>query len=319
MKMGQKNKPGWKETAAAAAAIVLSFFLCVSVFAASQTDVCTVTVSLPDDALFADLQPKDVAVDYYRVAGAESTETGGYSFAQWDSAFADEKSMWEEMAAKADTTPLTAEDVNRLTQLLTAKVLSENTVSPCVLPSGKSAGLPGEATEIEPGLYLIIPHGNGLPASRYVVKTGEEYTMIAEGKEKTYHFAPILAAVPMQEEQSDLGSVNISSGTIGISSPASISNEESRGAWNHQVAIIMKAAVETEAPPPDDGGKTGPPDEDKKVTPAPPHTPAVPIDTGDGGDVISILWITAVSGLLLILCAAHFIRSRRAGEKAEKE
>ena len=242
------------------AALVLAAALTAALaqpgFANELSDIwgsSSVTVTVPEDEAFADIEKANVILDFYQIAAAEPLASGYDSFEfVWDEDYAEQKAEWKEIVdkAQAEGKDVTAADIDGLTQALAFSILSDvpeyKSGAAGTLPTPDfTAELDTPVEEIEEGLYLIVPHGSDLTDYK-IVTDSNVISTVARGQGKDYHFAPILVSVPQREEVTvyeDEGKVEDNEEwTYSMF----LGNTGNTGDWTGEISLNLKAgAVDT--------------------------------------------------------------------------
>ena len=181
----------------------------VSQLPAIGAGTCYITVNMPGtgsdssaaatDDFSTDLAKTDITVDYYQVASASNKTGNGYEFT-WDEAYKNEEAQWNDIlkTAGSEGRTVNADEVESMTQALAKTALAgvteygqKATDAKAIEPDDTSK--PGEIASVQPGLYLVVPHGD---LEDFKVMQNNEIATIARGTGRIFEFAPILLSVP---------------------------------------------------------------------------------------------------------------------------
>ena len=250
MKGRQMNKRKLKGRMAASLvmAFLMTWFMVLSCLAASdveaepEADTFTITVNAPTGESYEELAKTNVALDFYKIASAEKKDGGFFVFGDWDSAFSDVQKMWEDMvAATEDGNYPTAEEISSVTQALAKVVLDEKAAQK--YDTGETQVILGQTVSVEPGFYMVVPHGADLTEEEYVIDSNGIFTTIAKGETETWHFSPMLVTVPVRGE-SEAGTVSIPSDLTEIETPEGVVDTLEGDEWTYDVSVVAKVGID---------------------------------------------------------------------------
>ena len=202
--MRMKNRTGVRRTLM----ILLSLCMVISgmglsVFASEEIKEVTLTVSPPDpfesEEAQADFEEAEVVTDLYLIAGAsKNAQYDTYDLAllkPYDSLVIGEK--------------MTNEDWNVVAQQAAGIARDQGTPIASAQEVGTKIAVGDSGDSLQPGLYLVIPHGKNL--EEYWGETEEgEIISKAESTVYEYDFSPLLIHLPAKTDLNEDGEVKTS-------------------------------------------------------------------------------------------------------------
>ena len=191
-------------------ALSAAFMGTVVANAEGEPNTLTVVSTNSTDARFVeDVKKADVVVDVYRVADAVKDGTyDTYNYVNWDKAFADLQTRFDEISANRDSTAsdwqTLYEDMAKLAPSATPVVAAEKVVDGQV------------EVDLNDGLYLVMAHGT---------KAKDAYS-----ETYAYTFPPTMVSLPTK--------INIQDGSM--TNP--IYTDWTSGEWLTEATIMLKSS-----------------------------------------------------------------------------